>query len=63
MLCYVEKFNNVPYFLNNSCERLFLFLHQKGVIIWGKAINSREVIISNIDWNIDYLKYFVLQSH
>ena len=41
----------------------FFFLHQKGVIIWGKAINSREVIISNIDWNIDYLKYFVLQSH
>ena len=34
----LEKLNNVPYFLNNSCERLFLFLHQKGVIIWGKAI-------------------------
>ena len=34
----LEKLNNVPYFLNNSCEWLFLFLHQKGVIIWGKAI-------------------------
>ena len=50
----LEKLNNVPYFLNNSREQL---LHQKGVIIWGKAIiRGRQLylilieilIISNI---------------
>ena len=53
----LEKFNNVPYFLNNSCERLFLFLHQKGFIIWGKAIiPGRRLLIFKY-----WLKYWLFK--
>ena len=56
---FYEKFDSLTYCIssNNSWGQLFLFSHQKGTIILGKAI------ISNISHWKSCCKYFVLLSH
>ena len=63
---FYEKFDSLTYCIssNNSWGQLFLFSHQKGTIILGKAIirgrQLFQIIISH--WK-SCCKYFVLLSH